>query len=345
MSMRLSDFDYNLPPELIAQEPAVRRDASRLMTLERASGRLGETEFSRIADCFRPGDLLVLNDTRVIPARLLGRKDTGGRVELFLVRRQPVDGECWRCLIRASKPPRPGSLILLPEGLTAEVLGREDDLWTVSFTPTEGFAERLDRAGEMPLPPYIRRPAGRDDRERYQTVFSREAGAVAAPTAGLHFTPGLLEEVRSRGVEILPVTLHVGLGTFLPVRVENLDEHRMHREWYRIPPETAAAVNARKREGSGRVIALGTTTARTLEHAAAPDGTVPAGVGEADIFIRPGYLFRTVDALITNFHLPQSTLLMLVAAFAGREQILHAYDEAVRRRFRFFSYGDAMMIF
>jgi S-adenosylmethionine:tRNA ribosyltransferase-isomerase len=345
MSMRLSDFDYCLPPELIAQEPAARRDASRLMTLDRHDGTLDETEFSRIADCFRDGDLLVLNDTRVIPARLLGRKETGGRAELFLVRRLPGDGERWQCLVRASKPPRPGSTIQLPEGLVAEIIDRSDDLWIVSFTPEEGVAGRLERAGEMPLPPYIKRPSCHADRERYQTVFSREAGAVAAPTAGLHFTPALLDEVRGRGVEIRTVTLHVGLGTFLPVRVENLDEHRMHREWYRIPPETAAAVNGRKRDGGGRVIALGTTTARALEHAAAPDGTVPDGEGEADIFIRPGYRFRTVEALITNFHLPQSTLLMLVAAFAGRDLILHAYAEAVRRRFRFFSYGDAMMIY
>lgn len=345
MSMRLTDFDFHLPPELIAQEPAERRDASRLMIVDRQTGALEETVFSRIADCFRDGDLLVVNDTRVIPARLKGHKDSGGRAEVFLVRRLPGDGECWHCLVKTSKPPRPGSTIQLPEGLVAEILERTDDLWTVSFSPVDGFAGRLERGGEMPLPPYIRRPAGIGDRERYQTVFSREAGAVAAPTAGLHFTPALLDEVRRRGVEIQPVTLHVGLGTFLPIRVENLDEHRMHREWYRIPPETAAAVNARKQGREGRVIALGTTTARTLEHAAAADGTVPPGEGEADIFIRPGYRFRTLDALITNFHLPQSTLLMLVAAFAGRELILRAYDEAVQRRFRFFSYGDAMMIF
>jgi S-adenosylmethionine:tRNA ribosyltransferase-isomerase len=264
---------------------------------------------------------------------------------VFLVRREPLPGEVWHCLIRTSKPPRSGSRIFLPEGLSAEVVEKVDDgLWAVSFAPVEGFAERLERVGEMPLPPYIKRPAGLEDRERYQTVFSREPGAVAAPTAGLHFTRELLDEVRGRGVEVVPLTLHVGLGTFMPVRVENLDHHRMHRERYLITPETAAAVNARKLHG-GRVVALGTTTARALEHAASPDGTVPAGAGEADIFIRPGYRFKTVDALITNFHLPQSTLLMLVSAFAGRELIQRAYDEAVRQRFRFFSYGDAMMIY
>jgi S-adenosylmethionine:tRNA ribosyltransferase-isomerase len=228
--------------------------------------------------------------------------------------------------------------------MTAQVEGRDDDdCWTTAFSPAAGFDAWLERHGAMPLPPYIRRQAGEEDRDRYQTVFAREKGAVAAPTAGLHFTPALLDAVRKRGVTIVPVTLHVGLGTFLPVRVENLDEHRMHRERYLIPAATAAAI-AGCRQNGGRIIALGTTVARTLEQAASVDGTVTAGEGEADIFIRPGYSFRVVDALITNFHLPKSTLLMLVAAFAGQELILEAYRQAVARRFRFFSYGDAMLI-
>jgi S-adenosylmethionine:tRNA ribosyltransferase-isomerase len=315
------------------------------MTLDRGSGTLGETIIAEIAGLFRQGDLLVVNDTRVIPARLLGKKESGGRVEVFLVRRLIQPGEVWQCLIRASKPPQPGSMLILAAGLTARVVEKgEQESWTVSFSPAEGFSELLERIGSMPLPPYIRRSAEDDDRERYQTVFARVKGAVAAPTAGLHFTDGLLQKIRERGVEVVPLTLHVGLGTFMPIRVEKLSEHRMHREYYSIPAETVRAVNLRKKEG-GRVIALGTTTTRALEHAAAGDGTLRPGEGEADIFICPGYTFKVVDALITNFHLPKSTLLMLVSAFAGKELLFRAYAEAVERRFRFFSYGDAMFIY
>ena len=343
--MRLEEFDYILPPDLIAQEPVAERSASRLMTLDRKSGEVGETVFSRIVELFRHDDLLVVNDTRVIPARLLGHKESGGRVEVFLVRRLNRPDESWECLLRASKAPQPGGRIHLPEGVTATVEGRcGDSSWTVVFSPSDDFADWLERVGSMPLPPYIKRPVADADRERYQTLFARERGAVAAPTAGLHFSQELIVALRSRGVEVMPLTLHVGLGTFLPVRVDDLREHRMHRERYAIPAATAAAVNARK-ERAGRVIALGTTTARALEQAAREDGTVPSGGGEADIFIYPGYRFRVIDALITNFHLPKSTLLMLVAAFAGKERLLAAYAEAVRRRFRFFSYGDAMMIY
>ncbi|GFE59038.1 tRNA preQ1(34) S-adenosylmethionine ribosyltransferase-isomerase QueA [Geobacter sp. AOG1] len=343
--MVLEEFDYHLPPELIAQAPAARRDAARLMTLDRTTGQIGETVFSEVARLFRPGDLLVVNDTRVIPARLLGRKESGGRVEVFLVRRLPVLGESWHCLIRASKLPKPGTVLLLADGMTARVESRtESDCWQVAFAPAEDFAAWLERHGSMPLPPYIRRAAEEHDRERYQTVFARAKGAVAAPTAGLHMTAELLATLKAGGVEIAPITLHVGLGTFMPIRVENLDEHRMHREEYIIPTGTAAAIARRKRDG-GRVVALGTTATRALEQAAAEDGTVVAGTGEADIFIRPGYTFKVVDALITNFHLPKSTLLMLVSAFAGRDLLLKAYEEAVRREFRFFSYGDAMMIY
>ncbi|HEX5773291.1 MAG TPA: tRNA preQ1(34) S-adenosylmethionine ribosyltransferase-isomerase QueA [Geomobilimonas sp.] len=343
--MVLEEFDYHLPAELIAQVPAARRDASRLMTLDRTTGQIGETVFSEVDRLFRPGDLLVVNDTRVIPARLLGRKESGGRVEVFLVRRLPVDGEIWHCLIRASKSPKPGTVLFFADGMIARVESRANsDCWQVAFAPAGEFATWLERHGSMPLPPYIRRAVEEHDRERYQTVFARTKGAVAAPTAGLHMTPELLAALETVGVEIAPITLHVGLGTFMPVRVENLAEHRMHREEYFIPAGTAEAIARRKQDG-GRVVALGTTTTRALEQAASDDGTVVAGAGEADIFICPGYSFKVVDALITNFHLPKSTLLMLVSAFTGRDLLLKAYEEAVRRGFRFFSYGDAMMIY
>lgn len=342
--MQLNDFDYFLPPELIAQEPADKREAARLMTLERHSGAIGEACFAELAGLLRDGDLLVLNDTRVIPARLVGAKESGGRVELFLVKKLIQPGERWQCLIRASKPPRPGTVICLAEGMTASVEQRgEEETWIVSFSPGEGFKAWLERNGSMPLPPYIKRAAGERDHERYQTVFAREKGAVAAPTAGLHFTEELLAEIGGRGVEIVTLTLHVGLGTFLPVRVDDLLQHRMHSEYYSIPEGTAKAVNARKKSG-GRVVAVGTTTTRALEHGVTGGGMLRAGAGEADIFIYPGYVFKVVDALITNFHLPKSTLLILVSAFAGKELLLAAYAEAVQRRFRFYSYGDAMFI-
>lgn len=342
--MRFSDFDYFLPPELVAQTPAARRDASRLMILDRVEASISETVFSGIAGLFRPGDLLVLNDTRVIPARLLGKKESGGRIEVFLVRRVAGPDETWICLLKSSKKPRPGTVISLPGGMEAVVLDRRDEeTWLLAFSPAQGFDGWLEEHGNMPLPPYVRRNAGSEDRSRYQTVFARVSGAVAAPTAGLHFTDELLGELGSLGVAMATLTLHVGLGTFLPVRVDDVLEHRMHREFFSIPGETAAAVAERKK-GKGRVIALGTTTTRALEQAAAPDGTVRPGEGEADIFIRPGYRFKVVDALITNFHLPCSTLLLLVSAFAGRDFLFRAYGEAVKRGFRFYSYGDAMFI-
>lgn len=341
----VTDFDYPLPPELIAQEPLPDRAATRLMTVERATGVRGEIPFREIVERFRPGDLLVINDTRVIPARLHGHKESGGAVEVFLVRRLAAAGEVWHCLLRCSKRPRPGLLIRLAGEVTAEVLGPgEGETWAVSFSPPAGFDEWLDRNGAMPLPPYIRRAPAAADRERYQTVFARHRGAVAAPTAGLHVTPELLAELAQRGVAVVPLTLHVGLGTFLPVRVEEVAAHRMHRERYLIPETTAEAIRQCRARG-GRLIALGTTVCRALEYAAAADGTIPAGEGDADIFIYPGYRFKAVDALITNFHLPQSTLLMLVSAFAGKELLFAAYAEAVARRFRFFSYGDAMFIY
>ncbi len=335
--MRLEDFNFNLPEELIAQEPASRRDASRLLLLDRHSGATSHTGFSRIVDHFQNGDVLVINTTRVIPARLIGRKASGGKAELFLVRRYPEG--TWRCLIRASKSPGIGAVIYFSEEVSATVTGRDDDIWTVCFSGTDHFDSWLECHGRMPLPPYIRREPRGEDRERYQTIFAGEAGAVAAPTAGLHMTDEILEELRRRGVKIAPLVLHVGLGTFQPIRTATLTEHKMHREHYFIPEETAELVNSGR-----RVVALGTTTARALEHSALTHGRVLAGGGEADIFIYPGYSFRAVSALITNFHLPQSTLLLLVSAFAGKEHILAAYDEAVVQRYRFFSYGDAMMI-
>ena len=340
--MRLADFDYHLPAELIAQHPAEQRDASRLLTLNRASGELAELSVAGIASLFAAGDLLVVNDTRVIPARLKGQKESGGAVEIFLVRRLAGESELWSCLLKASKSPKAGCRVLLPAGVVATVLDREAGEWRVRFEGSDDFMGWLEQAGSMPLPPYIKRAPEGDDRERYQTVFARELGAVAAPTAGLHFTRALLDRIEARGAQIAPLTLHVGLGTFMPIRVEELAQHVMHREWYRIPESTVRAI-ADTRERGGRVIALGTTALRALEHAAA-SGELEPGEREADIFILPGYRFRVVDALITNFHLPKSTLFMLVCAFAGKERMLEAYREAVNRRFRFFSYGDAMFI-
>lgn len=342
--MLIDEFDYNLPPELIAQEPPARRGESRLLHLHRSTGTVTETGFPSIVDLLQPGDLLVLNETRVIPARLSGQKESGGRTEVFLVRRVVGAGETWECLIKASKPPRPGTTIMLASGVTGRVAERcSAETWIVAFTPEEGFEEWLETAGSMPLPPYIRRPADTDDRERYQTVFARVKGAVAAPTAGLHITPELLHRLAAKGVTTAAVTLHVGLGTFLPVRVTRVEDHRMHREHFIIPEATAEAISWTRQNG-GRVIALGTTVCRTLEYAAVKDGVVEAGEGEADIFIYPGYRFKVTDALITNFHLPKSTLLMLVSAFAGKEMLFRAYQEAIGREFRFFSYGDAMFI-
>jgi len=341
--MQLDDFDFDLPPELVAVEPPADRESARLMTLGRACGDVGETLISAIADFLLPSDLLILNDTRVIPARLHGEKSSGGKIEIFLVRRLEAEGEQWLALLRSSKTARPGTVINLPEQVAATVLGPgENDCWVVSFSGVDDFVSWLDRNGAVPLPPYIRRAPHEADRDRYQTVFAKERGAVAAPTAGLHFTGQLLERIRAKGVAIATITLHVGLGTFMPVRVEDLSEHKMHKERYCIPEATVAAI-ASCRERGGRVVAVGTTVARTLEYAAA--GDIPrAGSGEADIFIYPGYQFKVVDALLTNFHLPKSTLLMLVAAFAGRERILDAYQWAIERDFRFYSYGDAMFI-
>lgn len=342
--MHLDEFDFALPEELIAQYPAAVRDRSRLMILNRRERQLQVAAFTDILDHFRLGDLLVLNDTRVIPARLLGEKESGGKIEVFLVRRLASPEEDWACLTRCSKPPRPGSRLLLGGEIVGTILpGGEAPHRHIRFTSQGDFTAALERVGRIPLPPYIRREDDQVDRERYQTVFAKANGAVAAPTAGLHFTEEILSGVRQRGVEIHSLTLHVGLGTFLPVRTENLLEHRMHSEAFDIPEATALAVNQAKAEGR-RVFALGTTTTRTLEYAVAGDGRLQAGAGESDLFIYPGFRFRIVDGLITNFHLPKSTLLMLVSAFAGRDFILGAYTRAVEERLRFFSYGDCMLI-
>lgn len=332
--MDVAAFDYPLPAELIAQEPLPERDASRLLLLPRQGGPVLHRTVRDLPQLLRGGDLLVINDARVIPARLRGRKaGTGGKVELLLV--EPLGGADWLALGQASKP--------LREGAEVEVLGARLQIVQnrgggelVVRLPVEGDAlwEFLDRAGEMPLPPYIERPSGQLDRERYQTVFARERGAVAAPTAGLHFTQALLENLKRADIRVEPITLHVGLGTFLPVRAARTEEHRMHRERYFVPERTARALQEAK-----RVIAVGTTALRTLE---ASHGE--PGPGSTDLFITPGYEFRTAGGLFTNFHLPRSTLLMLVAAFAGLDRVLAAYREAVERRYRFFSYGDAMLI-
>ena len=314
------------------------------MLLDRTTGSIAEDTFCNLQQYLRPGDLLVMNDTRVIPARLFGRKPSGGRVEIFLLRRLPGQEERWECLLRSSKRFREGQNIILESGMTAVVLSRcASENWLVEFDGNEPFDLWLDREGHIPLPPYLQRDDCSGDRERYQTVVAREPGAVAAPTAGLHFTREMLDNLATTGIKTAFLTLHTGLGTFQPVRVERVVEHQIHTERFVVPPDTAEAVNRTKAAG-GRVIAVGTTSARTLEYSAQQSGAVVSGSGEADIYIYPGYHFKVVDALITNFHLPESTLLMLVSALAGRENVLGAYREAVSRGFRFYSYGDAMFI-
>ncbi|MCK4536372.1 MAG: tRNA preQ1(34) S-adenosylmethionine ribosyltransferase-isomerase QueA [Desulfuromonadales bacterium] len=342
--MHLSDFDYDLPEDLIAQQPLAERTSSRLLVLDRESGRVAHRQFADLADLLRPGDLLVRNETRVIPARLLGEKVTGGQIEVLLVRQVEGEGHVWRCMTRSSKPVRAGMLLHFPGEISGHVLIEESDGCRIIRFECQGdFLAALEQFGKMPLPPYIRREADRNDHARYQTVFARESGAVAAPTAGLHFNDEMFSTLEARGIETCGLILHVGLGTFLPVRSENLDQHRMHGELYEIPAETAEKVNQAHLEGR-RVIALGTTSTRALEDAVDENGRLRPGKGMSELFIRPGFRFRVVDGLITNFHLPKSTLLMLVSAFAGRDNILAAYREAVERKYRFFSYGDCMFI-
>jgi S-adenosylmethionine:tRNA ribosyltransferase-isomerase len=336
--VRLSDFDYALPPELIAQHPAPERTASRLLHLDGRTGAIEDRRFVDIVELLAPGDLLVVNDTRVIKARLHGVKDSGGEVEVLVER--VIDHRRALAQVRASKSPKAGRKLVLAGSVEAEVVGRHGEFFELAFA--EGVLDVLARHGEVPLPPYITHPAQGEDESRYQTVYAREPGAVAAPTAGLHFDAPLLEVLKARGVAMASVTLHVGAGTFQPVRVDDVSAHVMHSEWYSIPQATVDAI-ARTRAGKGRVIAVGTTALRALESAAA-GGALQAGTAETRLFIVPGYRFRVVDRLVTNFHLPRSTLLMLVSAFAGVENIRRAYAHAIARRYRFFSYGDAMLI-
>ena len=339
--MKTSDFYYDLPEELIAQTPLEKRDSSRLMLLDKLTGEIGHSVFSRLPEYLREGDCLVLNDTRVLPARLLGSRKSGGGVELVLLR--DLGEGRWECLSRPGRKTKPGTELFFGDGeLTATVEAvAEGGNRIVHFHYDGIFLEVLERLGKMPLPPYIKEEL--QDAERYQTVYSRELGSAAAPTAGLHFTPELLKQIQEKGVKVCYITLHVGLGTFRPVKEEDIQDHIMHSEYCEIPAETAAVINQTKRNGH-RVIAVGTTTCRTLESFAHPDGTVAPIGGWTDIFIYPGYRFKCIDALVTNFHLPESTLVMLVSALAGRENILHAYEVAVQERYRFFSFGDAMLI-
>lgn len=343
MSLTLNDFDYFLPPELIAQAPLPERSASRLLVVQPTDGgtdALLDRRFADLPELVGPNDLLVFNDTRVIHARLFGLKDSGGQVEVLIER--AVGPHEALAQVRASKSPRTGSTLRLADAFDVEVLGRVGEFYHLRFPAGEDLFALLERHGKLPLPPYIQRAAGDDDESRYQTVFAREPGSVAAPTAGLHFDEGVLARIAARGAKCAWLTLHVGAGTFQPVRVDDLGEHRMHRERYVIPQETVDAIAATRAAG-GRVIAVGTTSMRALE-AAAQDGPLEAGSGETEIFILPGFRFQVVDALITNFHLPKSTLMMLVSAFAGMDGIRRAYAHAVAQRYRFFSYGDAMFL-
>lgn len=339
--MKTSDFYYYLPEELIAQTPLQRRDESRLMHLDKVSGKVEHKHFYELPDLLHEGDCLVLNDSRVIPARLIGRRETGGVVEVVLLR--DMGEGVWECLTRPGRKTRPGTKLIFGSGeLTATVKDSCEGGNKLLRFDFEGiFLEILERLGKMPLPPYIKTEL--EDKERYQTVYSKESGSAAAPTAGLHFTDELLEKIGKKGVKICYITLHVGLGTFRPVKAEEIENHEMHAEYCIIPDETAKIVTETKRSG-GRVVAVGTTSCRTLESFAANDGTLLPASGWTDIFIYPGYKFKCMDALVTNFHLPESTLIMLVSAFAGRENVLKAYAAAVEERYRFFSFGDAMFI-
>ena len=340
--LKTSDYFYELPPELIAQDPLEDRSSSRLMVLDQKTGAVSHHVFREFPSFLRPGDCLVLNNTRVIPARLMGvREETGGAVEVLLLKRRT--GDVWECLVKPGKKARPGTRLAFGDGLlhaqVEDVV--EDGNRLIRFFYDGIWEEVLDRLGEMPLPPYITHKL--QDKNRYQTVYARFDGSAAAPTAGLHFTPELLDQIQDMGVELAYVTLHVGLGTFRPVKVENVKEHHMHSEYYQVSTEAAEKINRTKKNG-GRVICVGTTSCRTVESAADENGQVEAGCGDTDIFIYPGYRFKVLDALITNFHLPESTLVMLVSALAGREHVLAAYEEAVKERYRFFSFGDAMLI-
>jgi S-adenosylmethionine:tRNA ribosyltransferase-isomerase len=338
--MKKSDFNYQLPEALIAQKPLAERDASRLLCMERNIGGIVDRQFTDLIDLIDERDLLIFNDTKVIPARLFGTKQSGGKVEILIER--ILDEHHAIAHVRASKSSKAGTLIELEKGYYCEVLGRADDLFQLEFKGDNSLLSILEQIGHIPLPPYITREDDQSDLTRYQTVFARAAGAVAAPTAGLHFDQAMMEKLKAKGVQSAFVTLHVGSGTFQPVRVENLSEHLMHKEYFVVLPETVAAVQQTRARG-GRVIAIGTTAVRALE-SASKSGLLEAGFGDTDLFITPGYQFRSVDAMLTNFHLPESTLLMLVSAFAGYEHIMNAYSHAIDQSYRFFSYGDAMFL-
>lgn len=342
MEMKRQDFSFELPQELIAQDPLKDRSSSRLLVLDKETGEVSHHVFRDIIDYLNPGDCLVINDTKVIPARLIGSKvGTDAKIEILLLKRK--SDQVWETLVKPGKKAKPRAKISFGEGLlVGEVIDIvEEGNRLVKFSYEGIFEEILDQLGQMPLPPYITHQL--EDKNRYQTVYAKNSGSAAAPTAGLHFTPELLEQIKEKGVDVASVTLHVGLGTFRPVKAENILDHHMHSEFYRIEEEEAAKINRAKEKG-GRIICVGTTSCRTVESAADENGRVKAGSGWTDIFIYPGYRFKILDCLITNFHLPESTLLMLVSALAGREHILAAYEEAVKEKYRFFSFGDAMFI-
>ncbi len=349
---RLTDYFYDLPPERIAQAPCLRRDGSRLLRLDRNCGAVTHHGFQDLVDLLNSDDLVVVNNTRVVPARLMGKKATGGTVEVMIVD-YAAGLNCLAsngyfqcdCLIRASKSPKPGAVLTLGDELTARVEARNGGLFELRFTCRGDVVQAIKRHGLLPLPPYIHRVNGVDpgDATDYQTVYAANEGAVAAPTAGLHFTDALMDRLRAKGVEFCEITLHVGYGTFVPVRVDDIREHRIHREWFEISEAAAAAVNRAKKAGR-RVVAVGTTSVRTLEYGVDEAGHIRPGSGVCDLFIYPGYRFKLIDAMVTNFHLPESTLLMLVSAFAGKDAIFRAYETAIQSNYRFFSYGDAMLI-
>ena len=339
--MRVEDFDYDLPEELIAQDPIEPRDYSRLLIMDRATGRLQHSIFNQIGKELHPGDMLIINDTKVLPARLFAHRKSGAGIELLLLKQ--VELNCWQCLVKPGRKALPGEELFfaLPE-LTARVETISDEgTRIIRFFPQGDFYSVLDKLGTMPLTPYIKKPLA--DQDRYQPVYARERGSAAAPTAGLHFTDRLMQELAGQGVLFTRVMLHVGLGTFRPVKVDTVEDHQMHSEFYRVTQEAADAIN-KARAAGGRIIAVGTTAVRTLETVAADNGTMSAAEGWTQKYIYPGYKFKIVDGMITNFHLPKSTLIMLVSAFAGRENVLNAYEEAIRERYRFFSFGDAMFI-
>lgn len=349
----LEDYDYELPEDRIAQQPCRRRDFSRLLHLNRSDGNVTHHIFNELPDFLHAGDVLVINNTEVIPGRILGRKETGGNAEILILtysqgqveRKSPGEFIC-TCLIKTSKKCRAGTLIDFDHGLRAEVLRPSGDCYEVRFTCDGDFDEILYRIGKVPLPPYIRRDATddiTDDHADYQTIYASQKGAIAAPTAGFHFSEALMHRLQAMGVALAPITLHVGYGTFIPVRVADIRQHRMHSETYTISRQSAEIINDAKACG-GRIVAVGTTSVRTLEFSTSDSGRIAAGSGACDLFIYPGYQFKAVDVMITNFHLPKSTLLMLVSAFAGRDSILKAYREAIRKGYRFYSYGDAMLI-